>query len=116
MDKDLNLSTNLNPPAYGPTWPLYPPLCELCRVTGAPFVDPSSGKKVYPALLQQFVPPLGIRDRISIYVFEPNNVQLGPGIYDARLVSNYNGLPLYATTCCPTSTSSASSASSSSSH
>ena len=89
-------STNTQPPDFGPTQPVYPPLAQLVRVTA-----PSIGGNVYPGLTQQFVPPLGIRDREACYVIEPNKIVLGPGIYDCRLVSNYLGLPLYATTCCP---------------
>ncbi len=106
MDND---SVNTQPPDFGPTQPNYPHLAQLVRVT-----SPSIGGNVYPAITQQFVPPLGIRDREPCYVYEPNNILLSPGIYDCRLVSNYLSLPLYATTCCltvPFSSSSSSSAS-----
>src|SRR5215831_17745704 len=89
-------STLGQPPDFGPTWPIYPHLPQIVRV-----YQPSIGGNVYPALTSQFVPPLGFRDREPCYLYEPNNIPLGPGYYDARLVSNYLGLPLYATNCCP---------------
>ena len=103
-----NDSTNIQSPDFGPTQPTYPPLPQLVRVTA-----PSIGGNVYPAITQQFVPPLGMRDREACFVFEPNNILLSPGIYDCRLVSSFRNLPLYATTCCPGGTFSSSSSSSS---
>lgn len=87
-------NTNLQPPNFAPTVPIYPPLEELVRVTGIV----SGG--VYEAFIEQFTPPLGVRDRVACYVYEPNGFKLQPGIYDCRLVSNFNGLPLFAVCCC----------------
>jgi hypothetical protein len=92
MDTD---STNVQPPALGPQFPVYPELPQLCRVTA-----PSGGQNIYPALVQQFTPPLGLRDREPCFVWEPNGVTLGPFIYDCRLVGSYLGLPLFVTNCC----------------
>jgi hypothetical protein len=110
-------SANTQAPDFGRQYPIYPELPQLNRVTGPALVGTSP--PIYPAITQQWVPPLGIRDREASYVVEPNSIPLGPGIYDCRLVSNYLGLPLYATTCCavagPSSSSSSSALSSSSS-
>ena len=108
MDND---STNLQPPAYGPTFPTYPPLDQLVRVNGPALAGTSP--RVYPAAAQQFVPPLSLRDREAVYVMEPNNVALAVGVYDCRLVGSYPlndpaARPLYETTCCPAASSSSS--------
>lgn len=105
----LNDGTQLQPPNYAPTWPVYPGLCEMVRVTGGAL--PGTSPRIYPALLQQFSPPLTLRDRVPVYVAEPNNVPLGGGIYDCRLVGSYppddvNARPLFYTTCCPSGSSS----------
>jgi hypothetical protein len=110
-------SSNLQPPAFGPQFPIYPELPQLNRVTGPAIAGtgPAFGTlSIYPATTQQWQPPLSLRDRESAYVVEPNNFPLSPGVYDCRLVSSYNGLPLYATSCCITGSSSSASSSSSS--
>ena len=102
--------TNLGPPE-DPGLPVYPNLEELCRVTGGPVGSTADGKRVYPALLQQFSPPVGLRDRVAVYLMEPNNVALGQGIFDARLIGAWpsdapGSLPLFATSCCVSGSSS----------
>jgi hypothetical protein len=108
------LSTNLVPPFFGPRQPVYPIVPSVIRVMG-----PAQGP-VYPCLNQQAaggVPSL--RDREPGWVYEPNGIPVPRGTYRARLVGNYNGLPLYVVSliCCVGrgSFSSASSSSSSSS-
>lgn len=112
MDFD---STNLQPPWLGPNPPLYPELPELIEAAGVAL----PGTNIYPAFIRQFTPPMGTRRRVPCYLHEPNGVQLYPvqvpnPIYDARLVSSYQGLPLYAATCCLPAVSASSSSSSSS--
>lgn len=87
----------------GPTQPTYPHLPQFCRITSG-----SVGSNVYPAFTCQWAPPLAMRDREACYVWEPNGIALQPGFYDCRLVGNYLGLPLYATSCCPVGSSLAS--------
>lgn len=96
---DATDSTNTNPPFFGPTLPVYPELPQIVKVTGPALDGTSPG--VYPCLVQQYVQPLTLRDREPSYVTEPNGVALAVGAYyDCRLVTNYLGLPLYATSCC----------------
>jgi hypothetical protein len=92
-------STNDQPPDLGPGKPTYPHLPQICRVANSALAGTSP--PVYPAFVQQFVPPLSLRDREACFVVEPNSLPLGGGFYDCRLVGSYNGLPLFATTCCP---------------
>ena len=93
-------STNLQAPYLGPTWPLYPEIPDVVHVSG-PAVG-GTNPAIYPCFNTQWVPgTTTLRDREPSYVFEPNNVALTLAYYDSRLVGNYNGLPLYATTCCP---------------
>jgi hypothetical protein len=91
----------------GPNVPDYPQLNQFCRV----YAPALLGTNVYPAFVQQFVPPLSSRDRESCYVWEPNGVKLGSGIVDCRLVGSYSGLPLYEAACCLTGVFSSSSSS-----
>ena len=98
-------STNDVPPWLGQGFPRYPAIFQLVRVYAAAIL----GTNAYPAFTQQFVPPLGLRDRESVYLWEPNGILLGPGYYLARLVSAYANLPLYATFCCSSGSSSSSS-------
>lgn len=106
MDYD---SSNTQPPAYGPTFPTFPGLDELVRVTGGAL--PGTSPRVYPGFIQQFTPPLNLRDRVAVYVEEPNNLALVVGVYDCRLIGSYPpddpaARPLYAVCCCPTGSSS----------
>lgn len=94
MERD---STADQPPYLGPGLANYPPVEHLVRVASPAVL----GANVYPCFIQQLVPPLAFRDRESAYVVEPNGIILGPGYYTARLVSNYAGLPLLVTHCCP---------------
>jgi hypothetical protein len=94
-------------PDLGPDYPTYPELPQVVRVDGPPLV----GTNVYPAFVQQWSPPLTLRDREPCLVWEPNGIVLGPGFYDCRLVTSYLGLPLYVTTCCVPAASSSSSSS-----
>jgi hypothetical protein len=93
-------STANQAPDLGPTLPIYPELPQILRVTSPALAGTSP--PVYPALMQQYAPPLMMRDREPAYVWEPNGFPLGPARYDCRLVGSYLGLPLYATTCCAT--------------
>jgi hypothetical protein len=113
-------NTNLQTPDFGPSFPTYPDLEQLCRVSASALVGTSPA--VYPAFVDQFNPPLGFRDREPCYVVEPNRVTLGPGHYDCRLIGAFPTpghtlfgtipqLPLYATTCCVLGSFSSSSAS-----
>lgn len=96
---------NQRPPDFAPGFPLYPPLPQFVRVTGSAVSGTSP--RVYPAVTQQFFPPLSFRDRETCYVVEPNNVTLNSGsYYDCRLVGSYNNQPLYATSCCTVGSSS----------
>ena len=95
-------SDNTQPPDFGPTVPIYPELPQIIRAAKAAL----PGTNVYPAFVTQYnpLPPLGpltFRDREDCYLTEPNGAALGPALYDARLVGNYLGLPLFATVCCP---------------
>jgi hypothetical protein len=107
MNTDAVTNANIHAPDLGPTLPTYPLLEQIVRVYGGPIFG---GPVVYyTAFTQQFIPPLGLRDREACYVFEANNVGLKPGYYDVRLEANYNGLPLYVLCCClPTTVSSSS--------
>jgi hypothetical protein len=89
-------STNTVAPWLGQGLPVYPQVNSLCRVSAQAVL----GTNVYPGFAQQFTPPLSLRDRESVFIWEPNNIALGPGVYDCRLVGSYAGLPLYATNCC----------------
>jgi hypothetical protein len=104
MDGD---STNLRAPWLGPTVPIYPEIPQLIEAAGAALPG-----NIYPAFVRQFTSPLGTRRREPCFLVEPNGVQLGPAIYDSRLVSSFQGLPLYATHCCVPIMSSNSSSSS----
>jgi hypothetical protein len=99
-------NTNLRPPDFAPGYPVYPVLEQLCRVTDCPCNGTTP--RVYPGVVQQAVPPLDFRDAEDCYVLEANNIFLVPAIYDCRLIGNYNGLPLYAVTCCGAGSSSSS--------
>ncbi len=96
-------SDNLQPPFLGQEFALYPELPQLVRVD-----QPGNG--VYSGFVQQWTPPLSLRDREACFVWEPNGITLSPGYYDCRLVGNYLGAPLFVTTCCQASSSSSSSA------
>ena len=98
---------NLQPNFIGPQYPTYPHIEELVRVFGQ-----ADSNGVYTGFIEQVTAINAVRDRVGCYVIEPNGIALGAGIYDARLVNVYQGLPLYATTCCPTTASSSSSLSS----
>jgi hypothetical protein len=83
-------------PYFGPGLPVYPALSQVARVFGAPLTG-----NVYQAWLQQWNNGLILRDRTQVYVWEPNQIVLTPGFYDARLVGSYLELPLLVTWCCP---------------
>jgi hypothetical protein len=102
----MDQSDNLAPPFLGLNQhPLYPALSQLVRVTGpGSVVFPVT---YYPCQVEQCpgTPPL--RDREQAYVFEANSLPLvSQGVYDCRLVGSWQGLPLYATACCPVASSS----------
>jgi hypothetical protein len=103
-------STDLTPPFFGPEQPFYPQVNEILRI----YAPAILGANVYPAFVVQFN-GLTPRDRVPVFVMEPNNIPLGPGFYDGRLCTSYAGLPLYVTNCCPLSGSVSSSSSSTSS-
>lgn len=112
----MDWSLNTRPPRFGQTWPSYPALPEIIRVVG----DKLAGGNVYPSYVQQFKlaggagpVPGTLRDRVTCYLWEPNNVHLLPGYYHARLVGSFNTLPLYVYTafCCEPTGGSFSSAS-----
>lgn len=92
-------SVNNQPPFLGPQLPVYPALEEVLRLPAG--VGALAGN-VYLVWLQQLVSvsPLTLRDRIQVYLWEPNLIPLNAGYYVGRLMSNYNGLPLYTTFCC----------------
>lgn len=89
-------SDNTRSPFLGQEQPVYPALDEMIRVTG-----PAVATNVYPGQLQQYVSPLTARDRVPVYLWEPNGVPLQPAIYEGHLAGSYAGLPLYVTDCCP---------------
>jgi hypothetical protein len=103
-------STDLTQPFLGQEQPIYPQVNEILRI----YAPAILGANVYPAFIVQFN-GLTPRDRVPVYVMEPNGIVLGPGYYDGRLVTNYAGLPLYVTNCCPLGGSASSSSSSTSS-
>ncbi len=111
-------SDNTQPPFFGPEHAVYPAVDEFVRID----VD-RDASGVYGGWLQQLAQnnPPRFRDRVRVYIFDPNGLDLGPGYYNARLESAYLGilaptmLPLYATYCCPATSFSSSSSSSSSS-
>jgi hypothetical protein len=105
-------STDLTQPFLGQELPIYPQVNDLVRV----YAPAIFGSNTYPCFIQQCVITGGVptmRDRVPAYLFEPNGISLGPGIYDARLMTSFAGLPLYVTNCCPLGGSVASSSSSS---
>ncbi len=109
---------------FGPQQPMYPPLIQVVRVTSGTVAGPSLGNSsssssspstvvVYVSFTEQLAPDtLLMRDREPCLVIEPNGNTLSPGIYLARLVSNYTGLPLYAVVGAKTSSTTGSSSSS----
>jgi hypothetical protein len=103
-------STNVGPPDFGPSEPNYPRVEELIHVTSPAVVGTKPA--IYPGFIVQVKDPSTYRDRVPCYLVEPNSIALGPGYYDARLVSEYNQLPLFAATCCPVGPFSSSSSSS----
>jgi hypothetical protein len=116
-------SANTQPPGFGQTWPLNPQLDQLVRVTGGAVSGPTIDGNplyVYPGVLLQFDPAtLTSRNRVACWVTEPNNVPLGPSIYDTRLVGAWppnappaTQQPLFAASCCVVGGSFASSSSS----
>jgi hypothetical protein len=100
-------SSNDVAPFLGPDRPTYPVIDSFVRVS-------TGGSGVLLGFAQQLYQnsPPAFRDREQVYIFDPNGSFLQPGYYDARLVSSYGGLPLYATYCCPGSKSDSSSSSS----
>ena len=110
----MNDSDNLRPPDFGPQFPVYPEVCELVRVTGPAVAG--TAPPVYPCQVVQFdSASLTSRNRETSYVVEPNSFPLTiNAIYDARLVSAFQNLPLYATSCCVLVSASSSSSKSSS--
>lgn len=106
-EDEMRLSINERAPWLGQGDPVYPPLYQTLRVYAAAVL----GTNVYPCFVQQFVPPLSLRDREMAYVQEPNNTLLGAGFYCGRLSSSFAGLPLYVTFCCQGGSSSSSSSS-----
>lgn len=83
-------------PWFGPGLPTWPALSQVVRVFGSPLPG-----NAYQAWLQQWNGNLVLRDRVLVYVWEPNGIKLQPGFYDARLVGTYQELPLLVTWCCP---------------
>jgi hypothetical protein len=77
---------------------LYPELLQVVRIYARLAIG------VYAAYVAQYADNLLFRDREACYVVEQNSVILRAGYYDCRLVGSYNGLPLFATNCCPTGT------------
>jgi len=108
MDDNL---TGIRPPYLGPIPPGYPPLRQLMRVTG-----PSVGG-VAPALLEQWDDKnLVLRDREPAFAWEPNLLSFPKGVFQGRLISTWQGKPLFVVSlaCCggiPASSSSPSVAS-----
>jgi len=102
-------STNDRAPWLGQGEPLYPPLELFCRITGPAIAGTSP--RIYPALMQQPTGGASLRDRGPCYVQEANDIALGSGIVDCRLIGSYAGLPIFGTTCCPTAPFSSSSSS-----
>jgi len=96
------VSTNDQPPFIGPGLPFYPQISQVVRIGS----DAPLGSNVYPGFIQQWTPNLTLRDREACYLWEPNGIKLNPGYYDGRLVTNYQGLPLLVTWCCPSASSS----------
>src|SRR4051812_41097994 len=110
-------SFNLQPPALGPTRPVYPHLLQSVRVTDGVIPGPSnllssttSGQLLYLSYVQQLVPSTLLpRDREPCLVIDLNGNDLGEGYYNARLAGSYGGLPLFevggsAPVCAPTDT------------
>ncbi len=96
-------SDNVQPPFLGPEVPDYPVILTVCRVNDVAL----PGVNVYPGYASQFTPPLTLRDREVVYIWEPNGIFLAKGYYVCRLVGSYSGRPLYVTFCCQTAGSSA---------
>ncbi len=99
-------SVNTTPPLFGPDEPYYPAVNSFCRVSG-----PAQSGNVYPGFASQATLSGGLpafRDREPVFVWEANGIKLQAGWYDCRLVGNYQGLPIYATNCCPVASSSSS--------
>ena len=102
-------SSNDVAPFLGPDRPTYPVIDSFVRLA-------AGGTGVLPGFAQQLYQnsPPTFRDRERVLLFDPNGAFLQPGYYDARLVGNVGGLPLFASYCCPSGLGSSSSLSSSS--
>ena len=89
-------SDNLQPPSFGPHWPIYPQIMQVVRVADVAVAN----TVIYPAKVQQHASG-SFRDRESCYLKEANGQALDRGIYVSRLIDSYVDLPLYVTHCCP---------------
>jgi hypothetical protein len=96
-------STNIQAPFFGPRLPEYPILRQIVRI-GSSSSSTSGSGSVYSGWIEQSLGNLpALRDREACIVLEPNGLSLSPGSYHkARLIGNYDGLPLLAVSvlCC----------------
>lgn len=81
-----------------PHLPNYPLQLQNIRIYGNPLPG-LGGPIIYRGYVQQYTRNFTLRDREACYVLEPNRSLLFPGIVLARLIDNYDGLPLFDTCC-----------------
>lgn len=93
--------TNVQPPMFGPGYPLYPEVAQAVRVYGSTVAGVLSN--VYAGFVQQSnhttASQGGLRDREACFVYSPNGTT-GPAIAPSRLIDSYiagdgTSLPLY---------------------
>src|SRR5260370_24109363 len=76
-------STPVHPPAFGPTWPIFPELRQILKITAGPVGG------VYQAALQQWDNSVSnFRSRNTVLALEGNGLPLTVGrTYRGRIVS-----------------------------
>lgn len=95
-ENDIRGNTSDQRSYLGPQFPIYPPLLQILRVTGAP-----TGS-LYPAVVETLNPDtLLYIDRESVWAFDINAGTLTTGErYFARVTGYTSGKPLYQVTGC----------------
>lgn len=97
------MDTNIQPPGFGPTQPVYPHLLQLLRVTSGTVPGPNGyasssmlAANLYIAVTQQLKSAdLLPRDREPCLADDVNHYGITPGYYLGRLAGQWQGLPVY---------------------